>query len=73
MRGSHVARDPQTRECRTEMNNLQIICRMCEMLDQAQRIIRRQAEILDMHGIKTEDGELETKRAQLLENIDHGP
>lgn len=53
------------------MSNLQIIERLCTMLDTAQEIIRNQAAILAEHGIETEDGELETARARLLEDIEN--
>ena len=53
------------------MSNLQIIERLCAMLDTAQEIIRTQAAILAAHGIETEDRELETARARLLEDIEN--
>lgn len=40
------------------------------MLDEAQQIIRQQAEILAMHGIETDTGQLEANRAQLLQDIE---
>ena len=52
------------------MSNLQIIESLCAMLDEAQRIIRAQAELLEMHCIKTDTGTLETERQALLERIE---
>ena len=52
------------------MSNLQIIETLCSMLDDAQRVIRAQAELLEMHGIKTDTGTLETERQALLERIE---
>ena len=48
------------------MSNLELIQRLCCMLDAAQGIIREQAEILAMHGIETDTGELEQRRSTLL-------
>ena len=48
------------------MSHLQIIERLCRMLDGAQEVIRKQAELLAMHGIETDSGELERQRQQLL-------
>ena len=52
------------------MSNLEIIVRLCRLLDDAQQIIRAQAELMAMHGIATSSGELEEKRTQLLKDID---
>ena len=52
------------------MSNLEIIDRLCRMLDEAQQIIRRQAELLAMHGIETDSGDLEADRARLLAEIE---
>lgn len=52
------------------MSNLQIIESLCAMLDEAQRVIRAQAELLEMHGIKTDAGNLEKSRADLLSRIE---
>ena len=52
------------------MSNLQIIERLCGMLNAAQEIIRQQAELLELHGIETDIGELEDKRAALLKDIE---
>ena len=52
------------------MSHLEIIERLCRMLDDAQRIIRAQAELLEMHGIKTDTGTLEAERQALLERIE---
>ncbi len=52
------------------MSNLQIIERLCTMLDAAQEIIREQAELLAQHGIETDDGTLERERAKLLSDIE---
>ena len=52
------------------MSNLQLIERLCGLLDQAQAIIREQAALLAMHGIETDGGELEAGRAKLLDDIE---
>ena len=52
------------------MSNLEIIDRLCRMLDDAQQIIREQTQLLAMHGIETSSGELEEKRTQLLKDIE---
>lgn len=52
------------------MSNLQLIERLCRMLDDAQQIIREQAALLEMHGITTDDGGLEKKRSDLLAEIE---
>lgn len=52
------------------ISNLQIIESLCRMLDEAQKIIREQAALLDMHGIVTNGGTLEQSRADLLSRIE---
>lgn len=52
------------------MSNLQIIERLCEILDGAQNIIKEQEQLLALHGIETDIGELEDRRAALLEDIE---
>lgn len=52
------------------MSHLQIIERLCQMLDGAQEVIRKQAELLAMHGIETDSGELERQRRELLADIE---
>ena len=52
------------------MSHLQIIERLCRMLDEAQEVIRKQAELLAMHGIETDSGELERQRRELLADIE---
>lgn len=52
------------------MSNLQIIERLCQLLEIASGVIQEQAEILAQHGIETGDGGLEEKRAKLLEDIE---
>lgn len=52
------------------MSNLQIIEQLCRMLEEACGVIRQQALLLDMHGIRTDDGTLEKQRAALLERIE---
>ncbi len=52
------------------MSNLQLIERLCKLLDQAQDIIQQQAELLEMHGIATESGVLEESRAGLLADVE---
>ncbi|MBQ8554440.1 MAG: hypothetical protein IJ438_14965 [Clostridia bacterium] len=41
---------------------------LCRLLEECAHIIRKQAELLAMHGIQTEDGELERARARMLSN-----
>lgn len=52
------------------MSNLELIQRLCCMLDTAQGIIREQADILAMHGIESEGGEIEKQRTAMLEEIE---
>ena len=52
------------------MSHLRIIERLCRMLDGAQEIIRKQAELLAMYGIETDSGELEQQRQKLLADIE---
>ena len=52
------------------MSNLEIIASLCSMLDEAQRIIRIQSEMLSARGIETYDGKLETKRENVLSSIE---
>ena len=52
------------------MSNLEILDRLGRMLDDAQQIIREQAQLLAMHGIETSGGDLEEKRTQLLKDIE---
>lgn len=52
------------------MSNLQLICLLCDLLDRAQQIIRQQAEIMEQHGIDTDGGEIEARRAELLAKIE---
>ena len=52
------------------MSHLEIIERLCRMLDDAQNIIREQAALLEMHGITTDDSGLERKRSDLLAEIE---
>ena len=54
------------------MSNLQIIERLCLLLDVAQDIIREQAALLAQHGVETDSGELEARRAALLSDADSG-
>lgn len=53
------------------MSNLEIIASLCSMLDEAQKIIRIQSEILSAHGIVTYDGKLEAERSDLLARIEN--
>lgn len=53
------------------MSNLELIEKLCGMLDEAQEIIRAQALLLQMHGIQTDDGDLEDQRTKLLEEIEN--
>ena len=52
------------------MSNLQVIERLCLILDEAQKIIREQAAHLEQHGIVTETGQLEAMRTDLLADIE---
>lgn len=52
------------------MSNLEIIDRLTRMLDDAQDIIRAQEILLEQHGIRTELGDLERERADLLKRIE---
>ena len=52
------------------VSHLQIIERLCRMLDEAQTIIRRQEELLAMHGIQADSGDLEAARRKLLCDIE---
>lgn len=52
------------------MSNLQIIEKLCGMLDSAQEIIREQAALLAMHGIQSDTGDIERRRTELLEEIE---
>ena len=51
------------------MNALQIIERLCRIIDEAQEIIAEQERLLDMHGIRSEDGRFEAKCDELVERI----
>lgn len=53
------------------MSNLDIIASLCSMLDEAQKIIRIQSEMLSAHGIETYDGKLEDERSELLSLIEN--
>lgn len=55
---------------RWQMSNLQLICLLCDLLDRAQQIIRQQVEIMEQHGIDTDGGEIEARRAELLAKIE---
>lgn len=52
------------------MSNLQIIDRLCEIVEKAAGIIKQQAELLEQHGIHTETGAIEEDRARLLSDIE---
>ena len=52
------------------MSNLQTVVKLCAMLGTAQEIIKAQAQLLAMHGIITEDGQLEKTRGRLLAEIE---
>ena len=36
------------------MSNLEVICRLCDLLGRAQQIIRQQVELLSMHSVETD-------------------
>ena len=48
---------------------MSIIAEMGELLCAAAGIIQRQAALLEMHGIQTEDGKLERDTQETLEDI----
>lgn len=48
---------------------MSIIAEMGELLCAAAGIIQRQAALLEMHGIQTEDGKLERDTRETLEDI----
>ena len=52
------------------MSDLEIIASLCLMLDEAQKIIRAQAEILATHGIETADRQLEKQCENLLDRAE---
>ena len=52
------------------MSHLEIIDKLCGMLDLAQNIIRLQESLLGQHGIETETGGLEERRGALLKRIE---
>ena len=45
---------------------MQTIERLCAMLEEAIGIIRQQAELLEMHGIATNDASIENAREDFL-------
>ena len=52
------------------MSNLRVIERLEDMLRIALEIIDKQAALLAMHGIETEDGKLEKAERQLREDME---
>lgn len=48
------------------MTGMQEIGVLCRMLHEAVELVKEQAELLAMHGIKTENGELEAQRDKLI-------
>ena len=52
------------------MSNLEVICRLCDLLDRAQQIIRQQAELLSMHGVETDGKALERQRSEPLAAVE---
>ena len=52
------------------MSHLEIIDKLCEMLDLSQNIIRMQESLLEQHGIETDTGGLEERRNALLQQIE---
>lgn len=52
------------------MSNLELIERLCALLDAAQSIIREQAAMLEMHGASDASGDLERRRAALLADVE---
>jgi hypothetical protein len=47
------------------MSHLQVIAHLEDMLRTALEIINRQAELLELHGIETADGQLEAMEEKL--------
>lgn len=47
------------------MTGIALVENLCEMLEIAQGVIKQQAILLMMHGIKTEDGKIEAQRDEL--------
>ena len=55
------------------MGDQRFIERVFVMLEEACQIIRDQAELMMLHGIFTDDGELERRRAELLKAAEGKP
>ena len=53
------------------MTALYLLERLEDMLHTALEIIDAQSKLLAMHGIETDDGELEAKRDRLHEDVTH--
>ncbi len=52
------------------MPDLETVERLCLMLSEAAEIIAKQAQLLAMHGIRTDNGRLEHEREELLRAIE---
>lgn len=52
------------------MSHLQVIERLEEMLRMALGIIKEQSAILEMHGISTDDGQLEQAEQRFLDDME---
>ena len=52
------------------MSHLRFIWRLCLMLDWAQEVTRKQADLRAMHCIETDGGERERQRRELLADIE---
>ena len=48
------------------MTGMQEIGLLCRMLHEAVELVKEQAELLAMHGIRTSGGELEERRERLM-------
>ena len=51
------------------MTDAGTIERLCLMLSEAAEIIAKQVQLLEMHGIRTDNGRLEKESAELLRSI----
>ena len=52
------------------MSHLQVIAHLEDMLRQALEIINRQAELLELHGIETDDGQLEKAEIKFRKDVE---
>lgn len=52
------------------MSHLQVIARLEDMLRTALEIVNRQAELLALNGIETDDGQLERAEEQFRKDVE---